>query len=81
MRQTISSAARIETYIIAPHIRLVQAEETISISAGLYHLFEHEVHPCVAGEQVPGEGIAVFELDEHRVADGGIEEAKGELVG
>lgn len=45
----------------------------------LHDLLEREVHPCVAVDQVAVEGLAVLELDEHRVPLGGVEEAEGEL--
>jgi hypothetical protein len=47
----------------------------------LHDFFEGEVHVCVALHQVPVEGFAVLELDEHGVALGGCEEAERELRG
>ena len=71
--------ARWWTYIIPPHIYLLQAEEAVAFGTGLHDLFQDQVHPCVAADEMAIECFAVLELDKHGMALGCGEKAEGEL--
>lgn len=49
--------------------------------ARLHHLLEGEVHPVVAHDEVTVERLSVLELDQHRLALGGVKQAEGQLRG
>jgi len=59
--------------IVSPHISFGQSEKPVTLGAGLDDLFEGQVHPRVAVDQVAVQGLAVLELDQHGVALGGRE--------
>lgn len=61
----------------ASYIYFRQSQELVAVGAGLYYLFEREVHPCVAVDEGSVEGFADLELDEDGVADGSGEETEG----
>nr|POE94526.1 hypothetical protein CFP56_16766 [Quercus suber] len=54
-------------------------EELVAFWACLHHFFKREVHICVASDQMPVQGFAILELDKHRVALCGGEQAQGKL--
>jgi hypothetical protein len=58
----------VQTYIVPAHIDLRYAEEAVAVGTGLDDFFQDEIHPGVAADEMAVEGLAVFELDEHRVA-------------
>lgn len=68
------------THVVAPHICLLQPEELVALGAGLYDLLHDEVHPCVARQKMAVQCVAIFELDEHWVAYGGIEKSQRQLL-
>lgn len=43
-------------------------------------LFQGQVHPCVALDQVPVQGLSVFQLHKHGMALGTIQQAEGKLA-
>lgn len=47
--------------------------------ACLHNLFQGEVHPCIAHDQVSIESLSVLEFDQHGVALGGVEQSEREL--
>ena len=67
------------TYIVPSNITFRQPEELVALGARLHDFFQRQVHVGVAGDQVAVERFAVFELHQHWVALGGVEEAEGEL--
>ena len=69
----------VRTHRTTPNIYLRQPPKLITIRARLHDFLERQVHPRVAVHEEAVEGFAAFELDEHGVADGGGEEAEGEL--
>lgn len=46
----------------------------------MHDLLEGEVHPRIAVDKVSIERLAILELDQHGVALGGVEKAKGQLL-
>jgi len=60
---------------VAPRRRL----EGLTYRTGLYNLFQRKVHPGVALDQMAVERFAVFQLNKHRVALGGIQQPEGQL--
>ena len=62
------------THVVTSHIDLRQSHELVAVRTRLYHFLQREVHPCVAVDEVAVERFAVFELDEHGVALGRVEE-------
>lgn len=63
------------TYVVASDVDLRELEEAIAFGARLNNLFEYQVHPVIAIDQVSIQRLAVLKLDEHRVALGRGEEA------
>lgn len=68
------------TYVVTANVDFGESKEPIAFRAGLYHFAQNQVHPVVAGHQVAVQGLAVLELDQHRVALCGREEAEGQLL-
>ena len=62
------------TDVVSPHIDLGQSEEFIAIGTCLHHLFEGQIHPGVAVDQMTIQRFSILELDQHRMALGGIEQ-------
>lgn len=62
---------------LAKASRAVPSEGQSSYRAGLDDLLEGQVHPRVAVDEMAVERFAVLELDEHRVALRGVEQAEG----
>ena len=62
-------------YVVSSDINLGEPEKSVTFGTCLNDLLEGKVHPGVAIDQVAIECLAVLELDQHRVALGGCEEA------
>lgn len=69
----VSRVYIVATDIVPSDVNFWQSEELVAIWASLYHFFESKVHPGIAANQVAVEGFSIFELDQHRMALGGIE--------
>ena len=59
---------RNKAYIISSYVDFWQSEETVTFRAGLDNLFQSQVHPVIAIDEVAVESLSVLQLDEHRVA-------------
>ena len=75
-RSNLLLALCIWTHVVSAHVAFWQSEELVAFGTRLHDFFEGEVHVGVALDEVAVEGFAVLELDEHRVALGGCEEAE-----
>lgn len=64
--------------IVSFHVDFWEAHEFISFRACLHNLFQGEVHPCIAHDQVSIESLSVLEFDQHGVALGGVEQSERE---
>lgn len=65
--------------VVAFDVDFWQTHEAVTVGIGLHNLLQSEVHPCIALHKVAVEGLAVLELDQHRLALCGAEEAEGKL--
>ena len=53
--------------VIAPNDEFGQLPEAVAVTRGADHIAEADVHPVVAADKVAVVGLAILELDEHRV--------------
>ena len=53
--------------VVAPNDELGQLPEAVAVTRGADHVAEADVHPVVAADKVAVVGLAILELDEHRV--------------
>lgn len=69
------------TYVVAPNVNLREPPKLITFGAGLHDFLEGQVHPGVAIDQVAVESFTVFQFDQHWMALGRGEKAKGQHGG
>ena len=53
--------------VIAPNDEFGQLPEAVAVTRGADHVAEADIHPVVAADKVAVVGLAILELDEHRV--------------
>ena len=53
--------------VVAPNDEFGQLPEAVAVTRGADHVAEADVHPVVAADKVAVVGLAILELDEHRV--------------
>ena len=53
--------------VVAPNDEFGQLPEAVAVTRGADHIAEADVHPVVAADKVAVVGLAILELDEHRV--------------
>ena len=53
--------------VVAPNDEFGQLPEAVAVARGADHVAEADVHPIVAADKVAVVGLAILELDEHRV--------------
>lgn len=63
--------------IVSLYIYFGKLDEVIALWTCLDDLFQGQVHPCVALDQVPVQGLSVFQLHKHGMALGTIQQAEG----
>ena len=61
---------REETYVVPSDIDLWELEKPVTLGTRLDNFLQDQVHPVVAVGKVAVEGLAVLELDKHRMALG-----------
>ena len=53
--------------VVAPNDEFGQLPEAVAVTRGADHVAEADVHPVVAADKVAVVGLAILQLDEHRV--------------
>lgn len=75
----LSPSCNYMAYMFSKKEMRLLGESMEAYRACLHNLFQGEVHPCIAHDQVSIESLSVLEFDQHGVALGGVEQSEGEL--